>query len=130
MRGVSGGGSRRSLHRFGRTVDITARLAPPSLRRLAFVMGWALLTLLASSSSVTATTDPNPEIPVEPQHPFSERCQRAINTFSLEYEWFLHHNVINWEDPRFIFHYDRLWDAWFIAETECGIDIDNNGVPG
>lgn len=78
----------------------------------------------------TATTDPNAEPSVEPWSPLSERCQRAVNTYFVEAEWFMNHPGIDVDDPRFSFHWYRLWDGWYIAELECGIDIDNSGHLG
>lgn len=95
-------------------------------------LGWMVFIGLSTLGTAAAVTDPNvgPSDTTPAESPFSERCQRAFTTYAFEAEWFRKHNTLPIQDPQFNFHDDRWWDAWYIAELECGVDIDNNGVLG
>lgn len=101
-----------------------------SIRGLGVAFCCAVLGGLMTVGSATASTDPNQEISLEPEHPFSQRCQRAMNTYYQEAQWFMDHPTGGIGDPDFAYHWSRLWDGWYISEMECGVDIDNTGHLG
>jgi hypothetical protein len=94
----------------------------------------AFFACLSFTGAGMASTDPHVEIPETPEGTITERCQKAVEVFHRQIDWindFMDANPgFDPDDPELTLHRDRMWQAWAIAEFECGIDVGGDGEIG
>jgi hypothetical protein len=102
---------------------------PGSSRLLVFAVGWSFLACLSAPGVTIA--GPIPREPLPPlELPLSSECHEAVRTYMEERQWSLDHFDQDLPVSLFKQHRISMADAWYVAEIECGIDIDQDGRLG
>jgi len=97
--------------------------------RLVIALGWSCLASLTMFG--VAIAGPIPREPLPPvELPLSSECHEAVRTYMEERQWSLEH--FDQDLPLSLFKQHRIWmaGAWYVAEIECGIDVDQDGRLG
>jgi hypothetical protein len=92
-----------------------------SLRLVALAVGWLLIACFTTLG--VAAAGPSPLPPVE--LPLSSECHEAVSTYMREEHFDRDLPVALFER-----HEAQMKAAWYVAEFDCGLDINQDGRLG
>ena len=99
---------------------------PTSLRLVALAVGWLLIACYTTPG--VAAAGPSPLSPVE--WPLSPECHEAVSAYLREEQWLSDNFDRDWPVALFERHEAQLKAAWYVAEFDCGLDINQDGHLG